>query len=84
MPWAGCTVSGMLLAIFQANAGGSWDNARKYIEGGNHGGKGSDAHKAAVIGDAVGDPLKDTSAPSMNILIKLMSVVALVIAPLIK
>jgi K(+)-stimulated pyrophosphate-energized sodium pump len=81
---AGCTVSGVLLAIFQANAGGSWDNAKKYIEGGHHGGKGSDAHKAAVIGDTVGDPFKDTSAPSMNILIKLMSVVALVIAPLIK
>jgi len=81
---AGCTVSGVLLAIFQANAGGSWDNAKKYIEEGNHGGKGSDAHKAAVIGDTVGDPFKDTSGPSLNILIKLMSVVALVIAPLIK
>jgi len=81
---AGCTVSGVLLAIFQANAGGAWDNAKKYIEEGNHGGKGSEAHKAAVIGDTVGDPFKDTSGPSLNILIKLMSVVALVIAPLIK
>lgn len=81
---AGCTVSGVLLAIFQANAGGAWDNAKKYIEEGHHGGKGSDAHKAAVIGDTVGDPFKDTSGPSLNILIKLMSVVALVIAPLIK
>ncbi|MCP4715866.1 MAG: sodium-translocating pyrophosphatase [Deltaproteobacteria bacterium] len=81
---AGCTVTGVLLAIFQANAGGAWDNAKKYIEEGSHGGKGSEAHKAAVIGDTVGDPFKDTSGPSLNILIKLMSVVALVIAPLIK
>ncbi len=81
---AGCTVTGVLLAIFQANAGGAWDNAKKYIEEGHHGGKGSEAHKAAVIGDTVGDPFKDTSGPSLNILIKLMSVVALVIAPLIK
>ncbi len=81
---AGVTVSGVLLAIFQANAGGAWDNAKKYIEEGHYEGKGSDAHKAAVIGDTVGDPLKDTSGPSLNILIKLMSVVALVIAPLIK
>ncbi|MBU1069052.1 sodium-translocating pyrophosphatase [Myxococcota bacterium] len=80
---AGVTVSGVLLAIFQANAGGSWDNAKKYIEDGNFGGKKSDAHKAAVTGDTVGDPFKDTSGPSLNILIKLMSVVALVIAPLI-
>jgi len=80
---AGVTVSGVLLAIFQANAGGAWDNAKKYIEDGNHGGKGSEAHKAAVQGDTVGDPLKDTSGPSLNILVKLMSVVALVIAPLI-
>ncbi|WP_428268123.1 sodium-translocating pyrophosphatase [Haliangium sp.] len=79
----GVTASGVLLAIFQANAGGAWDNAKKYIEDGNHGGKGSEAHKAAVQGDTVGDPLKDTSGPSLNILIKLMSVVALVIAPLI-
>ncbi len=81
---AGVTVTGVLLAIFQANAGGAWDNAKKYIEEGNHGGKGSEAHKAGVIGDTVGDPFKDTSGPSLNILIKLMSVVALVIAPLIK
>ncbi|MBU1218937.1 sodium-translocating pyrophosphatase [Myxococcota bacterium] len=81
---AGVTVSGVLLAIFQSNAGGAWDNAKKYIEDGNHGGKGSDAHKAAVTGDTVGDPFKDTSGPSLNILIKLMSVVALVIAPLIR
>ena len=80
---AGVTVSGVLLAIFMANAGGSWDNAKKYIESGAHGGKGSDAHKAAVVGDTVGDPFKDTAGPSINILIKLMSVVSLVIAPLI-
>ena len=80
---AGVTVSGVLLAIFMANAGGSWDNAKKYIETGAHGGKGSDAHKAAVIGDTVGDPFKDTAGPSLNILIKLMSVVSLVIAPLL-
>ncbi|MDY6853421.1 MAG: sodium-translocating pyrophosphatase [Thermodesulfobacteriota bacterium] len=80
---AGVTVSGVCMAIFQANAGGAWDNAKKYIEEGNLGGKGSETHKAAVIGDTVGDPLKDTSGPSLNILIKLMSVVALVIAPLI-
>ena len=80
---AGVTVVGVLMAIFMANAGGSWDNAKKYIESGAHGGKGSDAHKAAVVGDTVGDPFKDTAGPSLNILIKLMSVVALVIAPLI-
>ena len=79
---AGVTSSGVMMAIFMANAGGAWDNAKKYIEGGAHGGKGSDAHKAAVVGDTVGDPFKDTAGPSLNILIKLMSVVALVMAPL--
>ena len=71
-----------MMAIFMSNAGGAWDNAKKYIEEGNHGGKGSDAHAAAVIGDTVGDPFKDTSGPSINILIKLMTVVSLVFAPL--
>jgi K(+)-stimulated pyrophosphate-energized sodium pump len=80
---AGVTTSGVLLAIFMANAGGAWDNAKKHIEGGAFGGKGSDAHKAAVVGDTVGDPFKDTAGPSLNILIKLMSVVALVMAPLL-
>jgi len=80
---AGVTVSGVTMALFMANAGGAWDNAKKHIEGGAFGGKGSDAHKAAVIGDTVGDPFKDTAGPSINILIKLMSVVALVIAPMI-
>lgn len=79
---AGATVAGVLLALFMANAGGAWDNAKKHIEKGHHGGKGSDAHKAAVVGDTVGDPFKDTSGPAMNILIKLMSVVSLVLAPL--
>ena len=72
--------SGFVLAIFMANAGGAWDNAKKYIESGAHGGKGSDNHKAAVIGDTVGDPFKDTSGPSLNILIKLMSMVSIVMA----
>ncbi|RMF10718.1 MAG: sodium-translocating pyrophosphatase [Candidatus Neomarinimicrobiota bacterium] len=80
---AGVLVSGVLLAIFMANAGGAWDNAKKYIETGEYGGKGSDAHKAAVVGDTVGDPFKDTAGPSLNILIKLMTVVSLVIAPMI-
>lgn len=80
---AGVTASGVLMAIFMSNAGGAWDNAKKHIEGGAHGGKGSDAHKAAVVGDTVGDPFKDTAGPSLNILIKLMSVVSLVIAPLL-
>ncbi|MEY3020180.1 MAG: putative K(+)-stimulated pyrophosphate-energized sodium pump, partial [Actinomycetota bacterium] len=79
---AGSLVSGFLLAIFMANAGGAWDNAKKYIEAGHHGGKGSDAHKAAVTGDTVGDPFKDTSGPAMNILIKVMTIVALVFSPL--
>jgi K(+)-stimulated pyrophosphate-energized sodium pump len=78
---AGATLSGVLLALFMANAGGAWDNAKKYIEGGAYGGKGSDSHKAAVVGDTVGDPFKDTSGPSMNIVIKLISVVSLVLAP---
>ena len=80
---AGATVTGVLLALMMSNGGGAWDNAKKYIEAGNLGGKGSDNHKAAVIGDTVGDPFKDTSGPSMNIVIKLMSVVSLVIAPLL-
>jgi K(+)-stimulated pyrophosphate-energized sodium pump len=79
---AGALLSSVLLAIFMANAGGAWDNAKKYIESGAHGGKGSPAHKAAVVGDTVGDPFKDTSGPSLNILIKLMSIVALIFAGL--
>jgi K(+)-stimulated pyrophosphate-energized sodium pump len=80
---AGVTATGVLLALFQSNAGGAWDNAKKHIEGGAFGGKGSDAHTAAVIGDTVGDPFKDTSGPSLNILIKLMAVISVVIAPLL-
>ncbi len=79
----GATVMGAFLALYMANAGGAWDNAKKWIEEGNLGGKGSDNHKAAVVGDTVGDPFKDTSGPAMNILIKLMSVVSLVIAPIL-
>ena len=76
----GTLLSGFLLAVMMANAGGAWDNAKKYIETGEYGGKGSDAHKAAVVGDTVGDPFKDTSGPSLNILIKLMTIVSLVFA----
>ena len=79
----GATATGFLMAIFMANAGGAWDNAKKYIEGGNHGGKGSEQHKAAVVGDTVGDPFKDTSGPSINILIKLLSMVSIVFAALV-
>ena len=78
----GALVTGVLMAIFMSNSGGAWDNAKKYIEEGHHGGKGSDSHKAAVVGDTVGDPFKDTSGPSINILIKLMTIVSLVFAPL--
>ena len=78
----GALVTGVLMAIFMSNSGGAWDNAKKYIEEGHHGGKGSDSHKAAVVGDTVGDPIKDTSGPSINILIKLMTIVSLVFAPL--
>jgi inorganic pyrophosphatase/K(+)-stimulated pyrophosphate-energized sodium pump len=79
----GCLTTGFCVAIFMANAGGSWDNAKKHIEAGHHGGKKTDAHKAAVVGDTVGDPFKDTSGPSLNILIKLMSMVAVVTAGLV-
>ncbi len=80
---AGATVTGFLMAIFMSNSGGAWDNAKKYIEGGAHGGKGSDQHKAAVVGDTVGDPFKDTSGPSINILIKLLSMVSIVFAAVV-
>ena len=80
----GVTASGVVLAIFMSNTGGAWDNAKKMIEAGASGGKGSEAHKAAVVGDTVGDPFKDTSGPALNILIKLMAVVSLVIAPMLK
>ena len=79
----GCLTSGFCLAVFMSNSGGSWDNAKKYIEADHHGGKGSEAHKAAVVGDTVGDPFKDTSGPSLNILIKLMSMVSVVVAGLV-
>ena len=78
---AGSLVAGGVLAISSSNSGGAWDNAKKYIEKGNHGGKGSENHKAAVVGDTVGDPLKDTSGPSLNILIKLSAILSLVFAP---
>ncbi|MBD3278321.1 MAG: sodium-translocating pyrophosphatase, partial [Candidatus Aegiribacteria sp.] len=77
---AGAIASGVLLAIYMSNAGGAWDNAKKFIEEGNYGGKGSDEHAAAVIGDTVGDPFKDTSGPALNILIKLMTMVSLVVS----
>jgi K(+)-stimulated pyrophosphate-energized sodium pump len=80
---AGATATGVLMGIFMANAGASWDNAKKWIEEGHLGGKGTEVHAASIIGDTVGDPLKDTAGPSMNILIKLMAVVSLVFAPLI-
>ena len=79
----GALSSGFILAIFMANAGGAWDNAKKFIEEGNYGGKGSEPHKAGVVGDTVGDPLKDTAGPSLNILIKLMSMVSVVVAGLV-
>jgi len=79
----GVTVTGFAVAVFMSNAGGAWDNAKKYIESGKHGGKGSDCHKAAVIGDTVGDPFKDTSGPSLNILIKLCSTVSIVFSTLV-
>jgi K(+)-stimulated pyrophosphate-energized sodium pump len=79
----GSLLTGMLMALFLANSGGAWDNAKKYIEAGNFGGKNSPAHAAAVIGDTVGDPCKDTAGPSLNILFKLVEIVALTIAPLL-
>ena len=80
---AGATVTGFILAVLMANAGGSWDNAKKYVESGEFGGTGSDCHKATVVGDTVGDPLKDTAGPSINILIKLLSMVSIVFASLV-
>ncbi len=77
---AGALVTGFLLAIFMANAGGAWDNAKKFVEAGAYGGKGSDAHRAVLIGDTVGDPFKDTSGPAMNIVIKVMTIVSLIFA----
>jgi K(+)-stimulated pyrophosphate-energized sodium pump len=79
----GSLITAFMLAVMMANSGGAWDNAKKYIERGHLGGKGSDAHKAAVVGDTIGDPFKDTSGPSLNILLKLLAIVSLVIAPLL-
>ena len=79
----GALVSAIMLAVFMANAGGAWDNAKKFIENGHFGGKGSDTHKASITGDTVGDPLKDTSGPAMDILIKLMSVISLILVPVL-
>ena len=79
----GGLLSAIMLAVFMANAGGAWDNAKKYVEAGNFGGKGSDTHKAAITGDTVGDPFKDTAGPAMDILIKLMSVISLVLVPVL-
>ncbi|KKU57109.1 MAG: K(+)-insensitive pyrophosphate-energized proton pump, partial [Candidatus Amesbacteria bacterium GW2011_GWA2_47_11b] len=79
----GIVGSGLMLALFMCNAGGAWDNAKKYIEDGNFGGKGSDTHKAAIVGDTVGDPLKDTAGPSLNPMMKIIQIVALLIAPLV-
>jgi K(+)-stimulated pyrophosphate-energized sodium pump len=80
---AGVIMSGQLLAVFMSNAGGAWDNAKKYVEDGNFGGKGSENHKASVVGDTVGDPLKDTAGPALNPMIKVMNLVALILAPLV-
>ena len=80
---AGALTTGFCVAVFMANAGGAWDNAKKHIESGVHGGKGTEAHKAAIVGDTVGDPFKDTSGPSLNILVKLMSMVSVVVAGLV-
>ena len=79
----GALICCVMMALMMSNAGGAWDNAKKFVEKGNYGGKGSEVHKAAVVGDTVGDPLKDTSGPSMNILINVMAIVSLVIAPLL-
>ena len=80
---AGATASGFLMAVFMSNSGGAWDNAKKYVESGVYGGKGSENHKAAVVGDTVGDPFKDTAGPAINILIKLLSMVSIVFAAIV-